>query len=448
MFYALLIGLLLIFIFLYGKTRIQLTNALHRIEAGRTVLTRLAGPDPNPDKLLETAECHSRDLYFAHILGGGFFQDESALICQGKSLDVQFPHPYFVVLVARLETWGTLFQQGEIDDRDIYFILRNVLQNRFPGVTSAAEVKGDVVAILNLPEPSGMEAIVQEARAAQEVLEQEFGLEITVAISRIYHSPMDLPQGMHDAELVLDYLSLLGDDSPVTAYEQLTPTYLTPSATSYIDLETRLLGFARAKDFGGMRQTIHELISNEFHATKPTVDIFRFRVYGVVNTLLYLIEDFRIVWGAEILDELDPGPRLTSAKTLVELVDTIDDILDHLECYGKTRRATGYTWVQDMHQYVLDHYTDPDLTIAYISDHFHMSPTYCSKIFKDHYGIRLFDFIQQQRLQKAHALFHTEMTLSEIAAAAGFSSPLTMSRTFKRYEGATPSLLREQEAAE
>ncbi len=396
---------------------------------------------------LLAAQCDSRDLYFSRILDGGFFRTEEELISAGTALNIYFPYGFFIVLSAKLETWGELFTTGHMNIKDLYFILRNVLEDTFPGHTNAAEVQGHMIAILNLdnlPE-AGLWGIVQDAQHALEVLEAEFGLTVTVAISRVYHTPVELSHAMHDVNDIFDYLQLMDIDSPITTYEDLTYLNISQSTTSILDLETRLLGCIRSADFAQMRLILHELICNEFNKTKPTVDIFRFRLYGVVNTLLYLINDIRTILGDNIITEIDPGPRLTSAKTLDEIVTVMDDILDQLEAHVTSKFDKSCpAWVMQVPSFVEENYRNPDLTLTSIADHFHVTPTYCTRMFRQKYRTRLFDLIQLKRVEAAKALMRSGKNLSEIAMETGFSSTVTMNRTFKRYEGTSPTKLREQ----
>lgn len=409
----------------------QLRQELHQLEQEKLILM-----------------CDRRDLYFAHLLGGAHFETEQELLKTGRDVAVEFPYDNFIVLSAKPEAWGELFSPGGMDRRDLNFILRNTLENGFTGKTYAADVQGKMVAIINLehmPE-MGFRGLVQDARHVLEILEAEFGVTITIAISRLYHSPLDLPHAMSDVNHIFDYLQLMGEDSPITAYDDLRHTNIGHfPTTSYIDLETRLLGCIRAADFSGMRMVMHELINNEFGEGKPTVDIFRFRIYGVVNTMLYLVNDIRNVVGNDVINEIDPGPRLTSAETLDEIVTVMDDIIGYLEHHtSQKRQPTVPTWVNKVYAFVEENYKDPDLTVSYIADKFSMTPTYCSKVFREHYNLRLFDCIQLKRLDAAKALMPTEKSLKEIAEEVGFSNALTMSRAFKRYEGAAPNKIREQ----
>lgn len=393
------------------------------------------------------ARCDQRDLFFAHLLGGGHFYTEETLLDAGRRVGVDFPYGNYVVISAKPETWGELFRDGGMDRRDLNFILRNTLENGFPGKTHAADVQGRMVAILNLqtlPE-MGFRGLVQDARHFLEVLENEFGITVTIAVSRICHSPLELPQAMGDVNLIFEYLELMGEDAPITTYEELRHPNMPNSTTSFLDLETRLLGCIRAADFSGMRLVMHELINNEFGETRPTVDTFRFRIYGVVNTLLYLLNDIRGVVGDELVSALDPGPRLTSARTLEEIVTEMDDIMTALDAHTRGKRQPAApTWVHKVHDYVAESFRDPDVTVSSIADKFGMTPTYCSKIYREQYNVRLFDYIQLQRLEAAKELMKTDMSLKDISEAVGFSNALTMSRAFKRYEGAAPNKIREQ----
>ena len=393
------------------------------------------------------ARCDQRDLFFAHILGGAHFSTKEELLEQGRVVDVLFPYGTFILIAARPENWGEMYLDGSLSRRDLNFILRNSMQEGFPGKTNAAEVQGKMVAIVNLEQlPSlGLRGIVQDARHMLEVLEAEFGITVTIAVSRVYHSPLDLPKAMADVDHIFDYLQLMGEDSLITTYDELRHPNMLSSKMSFLDLETRLLGCARSADFTGMRKVMHELINNEFGETKPTVDTFRFRIYGVVNTLLYLMNDVRNVVGHDVINQIDPGPRLTSAQTLEEIVSTMDDIMLALEQHTSQKRSPSVpSWVHKVHDYVLENFRDPDVTVSSIADKFGLTATYCSKVYREQYNIRLFDFIQLQRLEEAKRLMHTEKSLKDIADEVGFSNALTMSRAFKRYEGAAPNRIRDQ----
>ena len=392
------------------------------------------------DAMLGSARCAQRDLFFVNLLSGGVYETEREVLSAAEEVNVQFPHRIFLVLIAKKESWGALYDSGEADQREYHFILRNALENSFPGLTQAANVLGEMTAILNLPQlpETGLRGIVQDANHILEVLEAEFDISATIAVSRIYHQLLELPAGYQDARHVLEYQQLMNEDAPVTAYQQLTHPYLTPPSKSYFSTEQKLLRCMQSKDFSQLQIVLHELIDNEFGITKPTVDTFRFRIYGVVNLLLNLMNDLRIVVGNEVIDVLNVGPRLTDAV----IVSEMDAILDELIRRTSQSVPTAPGWTAQVRQYVRAHYQDPDTTVASIADHFQLTPTYCSKVYREVYGVRLLEEIQRLRLDEAKRLLQGKDSIRTIAEKSGFPSPLTMSRAFKRYEAALPSSFR------
>ena len=395
-------------------------------------------------KQLMFADCDRRDLFFARLLGGGTYSEEEARQV-GESVGVTFPSGSYYLLSARPEAWGELYSSGQIDRGDTHFILRNTLENAFSCVSHAAWIQGHMVAILS-PDTLDKDTLAElqrQARSAVETLEEAFGISVTIAISRGCHSLMELPRAMEDTGRVFDYLQLIDGDKMIVTYEELRHPYTGPTKNSYLELHSKLLSNLRAADFAEMQVTLHELVFREFSDPKPSIDIFRFRINGLVSTLLFLMEELRAIVGNDLIDSVDPGPRLTTANTLSEIVGVMDDILETVLRHGSKSHEEFPEWVSEVYTYAEAGFSDPDLTVSSISDHFNLTPTYCARLFKEKYHIRLFDFIQLRRMEQAKALMHTDKSLRVIADESGFSSALTMCRAFKRYEGTAPNVYRE-----
>ena len=404
----------------------------------------------NPSRLdhayLDAATAR-RDLFFVNILIPGVYEAPDALLQEAAQVGIQFPYENFLVLIAKKEHWGDAYAAGEADAKEQHFILRNALENGFSGPCFAANVHGEMTAVLNLaalPE-LGVRGIVQDASRILEALDAEFGISVTISISRVYHDLMELPLAYLDCQHILEYQQLLGEDIPVTEYESLMHMHIPQPSGSYLEQELQILTAVKNQDFTGLQIALHQLISNEFGTGKPTVDTVRFRVYGFVNTLLSLMSEIRPIVGDQFIEALDVGPRLTKALSLPDIVQEMDDILDALiQRIDQQRNAAPPSWAKQARQYVRDNFRDPDVTVTAIADLLHLTPTYCSKVYREVYGVRLLDEIQQLRLAEAKRLLTVESTLEKVAEKSGFPSKLTMSRAFKRYEGIAPGAFRDR----
>ena len=93
-------------------------------------------------------------------------------------------------------------------------------------------------------------------------------------------------------------------------------------------------------------------------------------------------------------------------------------------------------------QYVHLHYTEK-LTLEDLARQFRYSVAHISRSFKEHTGKRFHDYVRQLRIESAITmLLHTNMSVTDIAAAVGFDTFRTFARAFREIKGETASEFR------
>lgn len=92
--------------------------------------------------------------------------------------------------------------------------------------------------------------------------------------------------------------------------------------------------------------------------------------------------------------------------------------------------------------YLNSHYNE-DTKINRLSEQFHFSSDYLSKLFKKHFTISPKEHIQQLRTNRAmELLVMTDMQVSQVAEAVGFRDMTVFYRTIKNRTGMSPRALR------
>ena len=135
--------------------------------------------------------------------------------------------------------------------------------------------------------------------------------------------------------------------------------------------------------------------------------------------------------------------ELSRAGTFQQLRDTAYDILATLEDQLYTPPNSRNRKMPQIEQYIREHYTDPSLCAASVAEHFRISASYLSRIFKADMGIGLVDFIHKLRIDAARAALRNSCeTIDEVAASVGFSNRWVFMRVFKKLEGTTPGAYR------
>ena len=81
----------------------------------------------------------------------------------------------------------------------------------------------------------------------------------------------------------------------------------------------------------------------------------------------------------------------------------------------------------------------PPASAGQIAEHFHMSPSGLSQIYKRDTGRGILDDIHYCRVQHAKELLAQNMTIQNAASLSGYYHTRPMVEAFKRIEGVTPS---------
>lgn len=101
--------------------------------------------------------------------------------------------------------------------------------------------------------------------------------------------------------------------------------------------------------------------------------------------------------------------------------------------------------LEEIMAYLEVNYRDSNLTQIQVADMFQMSNYTLSRLFKNQAGVGFSEYLAGKRLEYAkELLLTTSYSVKEIAAMAGFTSENYFSRTFKLYEGVSPSNFRSQ----
>ena len=94
--------------------------------------------------------------------------------------------------------------------------------------------------------------------------------------------------------------------------------------------------------------------------------------------------------------------------------------------------------------YINEHLYDPNMYITMVTDHFNISAPTLQKLVKECTGQTFQNYLEKCRLDRARELLlNSSDNISQIAAACGFSSRESFSRSFKNIYGFPPSRLQD-----
>ncbi|MCX8480841.1 MAG: AraC family transcriptional regulator, partial [Sediminibacterium sp.] len=96
--------------------------------------------------------------------------------------------------------------------------------------------------------------------------------------------------------------------------------------------------------------------------------------------------------------------------------------------------------IQKAKEYILKN-LDQNITIPQIAQYVGTNQCYLKKGFKEVFNQTIFEFLQENRMEKAkHLLVNSNKSVLDICYTVGYSSLSSFSQSYKNYFGISPSL--------
>jgi len=137
--------------------------------------------------------------------------------------------------------------------------------------------------------------------------------------------------------------------------------------------------------------------------------------------------------GKEVYYRITPNDSTEALHTVIEKIMEMECPLSH------SHRNDDRNTAEKVHEYLITHISDR-MTIEELSRKFLINPTTLKREFKAKYGNSLAAHMGEHRMERAAELLRdSDMSMSEIASAVGFSGQSRFTSAFKTHFGMTPT---------
>lgn len=173
------------------------------------------------------------------------------------------------------------------------------------------------------------------------------------------------------------------------------------------------------------------------------ISVFAARMLGFCLINSTIREAYRLRSNKYIMN-LDP-PNLIVVSKLKNFEEINQFLVYYInvlknELRGISALQEDKQHMQKISSYIGEVYTDCNLSVQSIADHFGLSLSQLSKEFKNEYGINISEYITQVRIQAAKTmLLENKLSIREIAEKIGYLNANSFTRRFRQMTGVTPS---------
>lgn len=387
----------------------------------------------------------AREAFLTDLVGSNRLSPEE-FQANCREFHVDLPSDRFALMAIVIHSDVPFSVGEEIPDnqeslRYVRFLVRNVMEDlvREKNICHVLTVQGELMGLLNLLEPDevALESVAKAAEQAAKVFEAHYDTVVSFSVSGIHRGYTSIPTAFTQVKALLDYRAMAGDDARVLLYDQQTENHITKERVEHFEFERALGNHIRSGNYEAARELVHRMLDAEFGHTRPTVQVYMIRAYGIINDILHVFDSLEEEFSPEFLVELQAGPRIVHAGSLQEIFREVDAIFDAIIA-RKQEEEQEPLWIQRAVEYMDAHFTDQNLNVASVADAVSINPVYLSRMLKKYRSIRPLEYIHQKRIALSKELLSQGVTVKETLSQVGYSSALTMNRAFRKFEDTTP----------
>ncbi len=166
-----------------------------------------------------------------------------------------------------------------------------------------------------------------------------------------------------------------------------------------------------------------------------------------LTSFAYALQETANKEGIELWpDQIKSSQLYDIIKAMPFLNDVQEFILQGIHQLYEQNRAENYDHptVNSIVQLIRKQYSNPNLSVDFISEKLNLSPSYISHLFKDITGLTIHNYIYEYRMEKAMQLAkRPQIHVSDIANMVGYRNGNYFSYLFKKKYGVSPTNCRE-----
>ena len=161
-----------------------------------------------------------------------------------------------------------------------------------------------------------------------------------------------------------------------------------------------------------------------------------------LNPIFTLNDDSLLVNSINSIIDSTKVDTNKNLKILSSLYNFLFELLNEFPNTINNNRNTQQTYLDEALLYIQSNFQD-SISIMDIANHLSIDRSYLHRIFKKNLNISPQEYILNLKLEKAAELLSTtSLTIGDISRSVGYYDTMLFSKTFKKYNGCTPSLYR------
>lgn len=390
------------------------------------------------------------------VLKANFFRsavrgrlDEEELRARAKHLEVDLTGNLYGIIVVSIDksarsNRGSSQCDFELSKMAVQNAAERIVSRRYQGYPFCYD---DYVVVLCRTEKTEKTSFLRDlfrlSEEMKQTMEKYLMLQVVIGIGKLCREIGCLADAFDSALTALDYRSIAGNDKPIYISDMEPRIH---QKIAFYEKNKQLLMTSFRLGLKSQLMDTLDLVFSEIPHANASLKDYQIYLMEVLSSIVAISRDLNISTGSIMNGNNNVFIELLSFDHIDEVKNWFKNIcLNLMEQITVNRQKSCKIIVKAAEQYILENYSDCDLSMNGISNFLHISPSYFGYIFKNETGETFLNFLTKTRMEKAKALMgSTNMKNMEIAKNVGYNDQHYFSYSFKKYYGKSPKEYRNE----
>jgi two-component system response regulator YesN len=366
---------------------------------------------------------------------------------KAKSLNLPLKGTCFYVCIVKVDEYVHFMQIYREKDRSLIHyalckIMEEICGETMPCITLATQ-PGQVAVIIGMDKvnEASDQAVQNKVDEFRSSVKKYFPFTVSVSISQARKEYISMNTSYQEALALLSYRLLMGHNVTISANEFKAP--VKQSGRTIIQWQKNIVFNViegNLEEANNLLAQMIEEIPRNVRSSETVMGLFSYLI-GELDYLIYemgfQLSDFfeedlyKHLYGLTTLNEVQTWMAETIFPTIKGKLESLN--------VSKQKRM-----IQQVLHYLHENF-NTDVSLQQVADHFQVSPSHLSRIFKEETDTNFGEYLIVYRMNKAKQwLEHTDMPIKEISERLCYSTVQNFSRIFRQMVGIPPGEYRKQ----
>ena len=359
-------------------------------------------------------------------------------------LKINFKFKYFTVGVINLDinNHNSIFKENDkLLPISAQKILKDIMKNI--GEFISFLYLDNVIVIGNLKDKVEIKYFINALNEVCRSFKKIINGSIVIGLGRICDCFSNINLSYKDAKSALEYKSILGDEK-VIYIEDVEPD--TSISLNFDEsLERKFVEAIKVGNDDDINNILDEIFNINYKGVLP---INQYRIYGieVLTALIKIMKSYKLNISDIIGENFNEYLYLNNLNSITEIKEWFREKMIKANKAIKNERVnSAKILVNRAKQYIVENYSDYELSVDKMCLVLHLSPAYFSTIFKKETGVSFINYLTDIRMEESIRLLNTtDYKTSIIGQKVGYMEPNYFSYVFKKHFGMSPTRYRKR----